>query len=390
MSIKICFVTTTNVSIDSFILPCVPYLQKKGFEVSFATACDEVFRERCPDGVKVFDFTVKRGFDFLGTFDAALKFKKLCNDEKFDIVAYATPNGALYGSIGSRLAGVPCRVLLQWGMRYVGFEGFKRTLIRNIEKISCRNATDIRNVSEKNRLLAISDGMYKPEKCRVLGDGGTIGVDLDQYLLSDIPANRAEIRAKYSIPDDALVYAFVGRLCKDKGVGELLEAFGNIEKKNSNARLLFIGKLDENSGLDESLIEEAKKDSNIIFCGAVPNKLVQVYLSSADVLVHPTYREGFGMVLQEAAALGLPTITTNIPGASEAIVDGVTGILAEKQDVQTLTTAMEKMFDAEIRKDFGDAGRKRIEEKFERSMMIERMCDDYLEIYNKRTGKNGK
>lgn len=387
MSIKICFVTTSSISIDSFIAPCIPVLQREGFEVSYVTAAQEGFRDRCHEGVKLFDFPVKRGFDFLGTFLAAERFRKLCKEEKFDMVVFATPNGAIYGSIGSRLAGVPCRVLAQWGMRYVGFEGIKRKIIRAIEQISCNNATDIRNVSQKNRELAIKDRMYRPEKCKVLGEGGTIGVDLTQYDLAKIPQMRAEIREKFQIPDDALVYAFVGRICRDKGIGELLAAFDKVLEDNQNCRLMFIGKLDDNSMLDKEALEKAKENKKIIFCGAVPNSEVSNYLAAADVLVHPTYREGFGMVLQEAAALELPTITTNIPGASEAIVDGETGLLAEKQDVETLYEVMKCMFNAEERKRLGTNGRKRIETSFERNMMVERICKDYLELYEKRVLK---
>lgn len=387
MGIKICFVTTTSVSIDSFILPCVSELQKRGFEVSFVTAAEKGFEERCPDGVKVFDFKVDRGFDLLGTFSAARRFKKLCIAERFDMVVYATPNGALYGSIGSAAAKVPCRILSQWGMRYVGFDGWKRVLIRNIEKISCRKATDIRNVSEKNRELAIKDKMYKPEKCKVLGQGGTIGVDLDNYKLEDIPAKRTEIREKFSIPEDALTYAFVGRICRDKGVGELFEAFEQVQTENKDVYLMLIGKLDDNAMIPDELIKRAQNNQHVVFCGAVPNSEVSSYLSAADVLVHPTYREGFGMVLQEAAALALPTVTTDIPGASEAIVNGETGLLAKKQDVPTLKEAMAQMFDADMRMRLGQNGRKRIEEHFERKMMVSRICDDYLDIYNKRVLK---
>ncbi|MBE6673955.1 MAG: glycosyltransferase family 4 protein [Ruminococcaceae bacterium] len=385
MSIKICLVTTSSKSIDSFMFPCVPTLKKYGFDVTFVTSCEKGFIEKCEEaGVKVHHYPVGRGFDLKGTLKAARRFKKLCLQEKFDMVVYSTPNGALYGSIGSKAAKVPCRVLAQWGMRYVGFEGWKRTLIRNIEKISCRKATDIRNVSEKNRALAIQDGMYKPEKCKVLGQGGTVGVDLSLYQKEQIPAMRKETREKFQIPNDALVYGFVGRICRDKGVGELLSAFSLVQKENPNAYLLLIGGLDDNHGLTQGLIEEAQKNPNIVFCGQVPVEQVSKRLAAADVLVHPTYREGFGMVLQEAAAMYLPTITTNIIGASEAIVNGETGLLAEKQDVETLKEAMISMFDADLRKTFGENGRKRIENEFERGLMVERICRDYLELYELR------
>ena len=384
MGIKICFVTTSSVSIESFILPCVGELERKKFEVSFVTSCKKGFIEKCPASVKIYDFSVDRGFDFFGTFLAARKFKKLCLQEKFDMVVYATPNGALYGSLGAKAAKVPCRILAQWGMRYVGFDGFKRFIIKNIEKISCRRSTDIRNVSHKNRELAINDGMYKPDKCKVLGAGGTIGVDLDVYKLEDVPLNRDKIRNAYNIPGDAVVYSFVGRLCRDKGVGELLSAFDSLSENCTNAYLMLIGGIDDNSMLEKSVLDRAKENPRVVFCGAVPNESVAMYLAAADVLVHPTYREGFGMVLQEAAALALPTITTDIPGASEAIVDNVTGILAQKGDVLSLRDAMLKLLDLELRVRLGKAGRQRVEKAFERSMMIERMVDDYLEIYHSR------
>ena len=381
---KICFVTTSSMSVDSFIMPTFSELREHGFEVSVVTNCLPGFKERCDRAVKVYDYPVGRGFDFLGTFKSAFKFKKLCKKEKFDIVAYATPNGALYGSLGSWMAGVPNRILLQWGMRYVGFEGIMRKVILGIEKLDCRLSTEIRNVSEKNRQLAIDEGMYKPEKCKVLGKGGTIGVDLCNYNLTDKIKYRNELRHKFKINDDALVYGFVGRVCVDKGVKELFEAFAEVSEKNRDAYLIIIGGLDDNSGISEEVLRKAQKNDRIVFVGEVPNKEVVKYLSACDVLVHPTYREGFGMVLQEAAALELPTITTNIPGASEAIVDGETGLLAEKQDIPSLEDAMIKMFDGTLREQFGKAGRKRIEKDFERGMMVKRICEDYLKIYNRQ------
>ncbi len=342
------------------------------------------FKERCEGIAEVIDYSVGRGFDFIGTFKSVLKFKNLCREKKFDMVVYATPNGALYGSIGSRLAGVPCRVLAQWGMRYVGFDGGKRVIIREIEKISCRFATDIRNVSVKNREIAVADGMYPPEKCKVLGKGGTIGVDLQQYDLTKIPMMRKDIRQKYGISSSDIVYGFVGRICKDKGVHELFQAFKSVRMNQNNAVLMLLGKEDVNAGLDEQLLHEMHNDSHVIFCGAVPNAVVSQYMSAFDILVHPTYREGFGMVLQEAAALQLPTITTDIPGASEAIVDQVTGLLAQKQNVPTLADAMITLTSESLRSEMGKAGRKRIETDFERNMMVNRMCDDYLDIIQRR------
>ena len=378
MAIKMCVVTTTSQTIKAFVLPTFSKMLEEGFEISVVTSVQPGFKELLPKSVKVFDMPVGRGFDLLGTYKAALKFEKICRREKFDIVMYSTPNGALYGSIGSKRAGVPARILAQWGMRHVGFEGIMQKFILELEKISCRNATHVRAVSEKNRQIAIDRKMYPPEKCKVLGKGGTIGVDLSLFDLSKKDGMRNETRKKYNIPGDAFVFCFVGSVRADKGVNELLRAFKDFSKKN--AYLLLCGDYFAADGVEKELFSWAQENDKVIFTGHIND--VYNHMAAADVLVHPTYREGFGMVLQEAAALAIPTVTTDIPGASEAIVNGETGLLCRKKDHVSLCETMKKLYsDPETAKSFGIAGRKRIESDFERNMMIDRLIEDYKEIY---------
>lgn len=377
MAIKICFVTTISMTIEAFVLPSIKQLTEAGFEVSVATSAKKGFKELLPNGVKLFDIPVGRGFDLNGTLRAAKNFEKICKEEKFDIVQFATPNGALYGSIGSKRAKVPARINAQWGMRFIGFNGLMRKFILELEKVACRNATHIRAVSEKNRLIAIENKMYKPEKCKVLGKGGTIGVDLSLFDLSKKAEMRKSTREKYSIPEDAFVFGFVGSVRADKGVKELLTAYKNL---NDDSYLVLCGGVFEDDGIDPELMNWAKANKNIVFTGHINN--VYEAMAAFDVLVHPTYREGFGMVLQEAAALSIPTITTNIPGASEAIVDGVTGLLSEVKNADSLSEVMKKLKNSpEICLEYGENGRKRIEEDFERTKMVERLVADYKEIY---------
>jgi glycosyltransferase involved in cell wall biosynthesis len=367
----------------------VPKLKELGFDVTFVTSCAPGFREQCPDYVKVYDYPVKRGFDFVGTIRSAFRFKRLCKQEHFDMVIYSTINASLYCAYGAKHAHVPVRVKNQWGMRYVGFEGWKRVLVRCLEKYTCTSATDIRNVSEKNKALSVADGLYKPDKCKVVGKGGTIGIDLSLYDLKNKDGYRQSIREQYGIPQEALLYCFVGRIREDKGVGELLTAFERINTNHPNTWLMMLGDI-EATGALLGLLEKLQTNKQIVFCGFVPKQKVMECISASDVLVHPTYREGFGMVLQEAAAMELPTITTDIPGASEAIENGITGLLAKKQDVNTLYDCMEKMLDEPLRIQYGKAGRKRIETDFERNMMVDRLCKDWLAMYYNRIEQNAK
>lgn len=382
MNKKICMVTTTSASISSFVLPTIKPLMNQGYEVSIVCSCENGFKEKLPEGCTVYDMPVGRGFDFKGTFKAALKFKKICKTQKFDIVMYTTPNGALYGSIGSFLAGVPARVLDQWGIRFLGFSGMKGKIICSIEKVSCRLATHIRSTSEKNRQIAISHKMYKPEKCVVLGKGGTVGVDLTLYDLSRKAEWKAETREKYNISDDSFVYGFSGRISLDKGCNELLTAFRKIHEENEDTVLLIVGQNEMDKSVDSELVEWASKNDSVVFTGRVDVNEMCKYYSAMDVLVHPTYREGFGMVIQEASAMQVAVITTDIPGASEVMENEISCLLAHVKDSSDLRQKMERLLnDKELLNLLSENARKRVETYFERSIMVRAICDSYNKIF---------
>ncbi len=191
---------------------------------------------------------------------------------------------------------------------------------------------------------------------------------------------RSEIRQKYGINDSTYVYGFIGRISKDKGNNELIEAFRTIDPEHDVA-LLLIGP-DEGS-LEKDIIRWAQKCPKVFFMGRIDHEDIPQYLASMDVLVHPTYREGFGMVLQEAMAMEVPIITTDIPGPSEVIEAGVSGILVPSHDAKALADAM---LDFYINQDkyvqYGKNGRKRVETYFNRPKMIHEIYVDKEELYN--------
>ncbi len=376
---KICLITTVSITIKSFVLETAKYLSEKcGYDVTLICSDIEKIQHLIPDNIKTISVKMARGVNFSG-FKSIREFKKIFKREKFDMVQYSTPNASFYASVASKKAKIPVRLYCQWGIRYVGFSGIKRRVFKFLEKKVCKNSTNVFAVSPKNMAFAIKEKLYPKNKAKVIGNGGTIGVDLKVYDLNLKERWREEIRSKYQIKDSDFVYGFVGRLSKDKGAKELISAFQLISAKE-NAKLLIVGPL-ENAELDEETLILLKNSKNVISTGLIDNAEIKKYYSALDVLVHPTYREGFGMVLQEAGALKVPAITTNVPGASEVMVNNQSCVLVEPKDVISLEKAMLKLLnDKELIVKLGESAFERTKKLYARNVMLENQRIAYEEL----------
>lgn len=381
MDKKVCFVSTTAVTMKCFIIPIACELAKERLDVTLICNHDESMKSLCSQsGIHYYPVRMGRGIDASGI-RAIGEIRRFLKSERFDLVQYCTPNAACYTSIAAKQAKVPIRIYCQWGIRYVGFSGMSRKIFKLIEKTVCRLSTDIRAVSWKNKEFAVSEGLYKADKAQVVGNGGTIGVDMKLFDMNKKAGFSAEIRTEYSIPEKAFVYGFCGRLSRDKGSNELLRAFKKISEHYHNAFLLVVGDIEMNTGIDEELFNWAKSSDSVIFTGIIPEDEVYRYYAPMDVLVHPTYREGFGMVIQEAGAYGIPCITTDIPGASEVMVDGESCLLVDVKDAASLENAMTHLIvDKSRLKRLGDAAYQRTKALYDRPVMIGYQKKDYLNL----------
>ena len=382
---KICMITTVSITMVPFVVETAKYLHEKcGYDITLICNDDaDAFSSSLPEYLHFIPVRMARGIDFSG-FKSVLEFIKIFRREKFDLVQYATPNAACYASIAATICRVPIRLYCQWGIRYVGLSGLSRFIFKFIEKMSCVLSTDVRAVSKMNKAYAVSEGLYKPDKAVVLGNGGTIGVDMQQYNIHKKEEYRKQIRNLYNIYENEFVFGFSGRISADKGCRELLVSFKEIEKKYGNAKLLMLGDFEAKHGLPEDLIDWAKNSPNVILPGRIANHEVVKYYSALDVLVHPTYREGFGMVLQEAGALGLGIITTKIPGASEVMEDGVSCILVNPKDETELLNAMLMLLDGPDKiREIGMAAFERTQKFYDRNVMLENQRQDYVKLLSK-------
>ena len=371
---KICFVTTVSLTLRMFVLKAAEYLHLNGYDISFICDEDPDFAASLPEYVHYYPIPMKRGIS-LGGIAAMRKMSKIFQREKFDLVQYSTPNASLYASIAAKRAHVPVRLYCQWGMAYVGFSGLKRKIFKQIEKTVCRLSTWIEPDSFGNLRFSHNEGLYPPEKGSVVWNGSACGIDLDKFDYTQKAAWRNTIREKYNIPEDAVVFGFVGRVTRDKGINELFAASKRLFSVNENAYLMVVGNNEITSAVNTELYHWAKNEPHVFFCGST--NYVEQYLSAMDVYILPSYREGFGMVVVEAEAMGVPVIITDIPGPTDAMIPNVTGITVQKGDDDTLYRAMHiLMGDQKLRLDMGANGRSFATERFDQRILLKELLLD--------------
>ena len=382
---KICSITTIAMTTQTFVLESMKEMQKRGWDVTLICNMNQQLIDKIPEGMHYYHVPMERSFSMKAAVKSIWQLIKIFRKEKFSMVQYGTTHAALYGSFAGWLTRIPIRIHLQWGIYNYWEMGTVGKFYKFVEWLTCKLSTTIRPVSHKNLEVAIREGLFKAGKGKVLGEGGTIGVDLNDYPLDKKEEWRNAIREKYGISSDSYVYGFIGRLSKDKGNNELIQAFKNI-CEGKNMTLLLVGP-DEGS-LDKNVMDWAKNSDQVVFTGGVPHDDMPKHLAAMDVLVHPTYREGFGMVLQEAMAMEVSIITTDIPGPSEVIEEGISGMLVPAKDEVALANAMNEFYcNQEKAAQYGKNGRIRAEKYFNRPLMIDNICKDKEELLNELNKK---
>ena len=335
---KICYVATIPLTIESFFIPQLQYLAANGFDVTVVCSNDSNLQEKLGESIRFYPIDIPRGISVGGSIYALKTLTRFFKKEKFDLIQYSTPNAAFYSSIAAKKAGCKVRNYHLMGLRYLGASGMGRTILKALEKIACYNSTSIECVSKSNMEMGIKEGLFPKEKVTVVWNGSTGGVDLSRFDFSKRQQWRREIRKELGYSGSDFVYGFVGRITKDKGIDELLSAF--LELKD-NSKLLLVGDIEEDNHLDVELLSKAQQNSNIKFHSFVSD--IERYYAAIDVLVLPSYREGFGNVVIEAGAMGTPAIVSNIPGPIDTIKKNTTAVVVQPKNTAELYAAMKKM-----------------------------------------------
>jgi glycosyltransferase involved in cell wall biosynthesis len=301
-------------------------------------------------------------------------FKK----EKPLIVHSHTPKAGTIGMIAAKLAGVPLRLHTVAGLPLVEVTGFKRKILDVVEKITYRCATKVYPNSLGLRDIILQNNYANSNKVKVIGNGSSNGINLEFFTPEHYDAKfKSDFLKSVGVAEHNFVYLFVGRIVKDKGINELVAAFKKVNSKFENTKLILVGRYENelNPILNETALE-IKNNTSIIEVGF--QKEVRPYFYSSDVLVFPSYREGFPNVVLQAGAMGLNAIVSDINGCNEIVQDGETGFIVPRKNSELLQLAMEKVYvNHNQNQEMGRKAKELIQNKYNQKVVWNKILEEY-------------
>ncbi|MFB9057605.1 glycosyltransferase family 4 protein [Mariniflexile ostreae] len=315
--------------------------------------------------------------DIIGVYQLYKIFKK----EKPFIVHTHTPKAGTLGMLAAKLAGVPHRLHTIAGLPLLEAVGAKRHILNLVEKNTYRCATKIYPNSHGLYDIILEQKFTVKTKLKVLANGSSNGIDTLHFNPEQVAAaTKLALKKTWHINADDFVFVFVGRLVKDKGINELVNAFNLLNQTHSAIKLLLIGGYEDD--LDPLLPETMAaiaSNTNIMSTGWVAD--VRPYLAISHALTFPSYREGFPNVVMQAGAMELPSIVTDINGCNEIIKNKHSGLIIPTKDVEALLKAMIYMCShpAEA-KAMGEQSRAHIVSHYERRLVWEAILEEYKSL----------
>ena len=382
---KIIRVSTVPISLNVF---CKGLLQElsKDYEVAAVSSPGADLEEiEIREKVRTFAVSMRRQIALLHDLRSLWQLFWLFRREKPDMVHSITPKAGLLSMIAAKLAGVPIRLHTFTGLIWPTASGLKRKILVAMDKLLCICATHLNPEGQGVANDLQAHITHKP--LTVLGHGNVRGIDFEYYKSTpEIELAAQQCRAKLGIPQDAFVFLFVGRIVRDKGIVELLEAFKNLtesySQKNdtcSSISLLLVGNEEEHlDPLPPSTQQLINTHPNVY---RLPFQTdVRPFYATAQALVFPSYREGFPNVVLEAGAFALPSIVTDINGSREIITNKDNGLIIPPQNTEALTQAMQTLLHTPHLKSMGEAAYRNVQQHFSKALVWQQLKDYYQHL----------
>ncbi|PYT47801.1 MAG: glycosyltransferase family 1 protein [Acidobacteria bacterium] len=375
------FVVSSSLAVG-YLQGQLQYFQNKGFDVTVLSPKGrkgewEVPR---PEGIAFIEVPMKQEIAPLRDLASLWRLWRAMRALRPTVSNVGTPKAGFLGGCAAWLNRVPCRFYTLHGLRFETTKGLKRRILIYAERLACRFAHRVICVSQSVREKAVASGLTSRERTVVLGSGSCNGVDVLRFAATpEMMRRAAELRRQLGIPVRAPVVAFVGRLTRDKGIPELMEAFLQLGNRFPDLRLLLVGCFQDGDPLPVDTRRCVETHPHVIFGGAVQD--TAPYYAIADVLVLPSHREGLPTVVLEAQAAGKPVIGASATGIVDVVVDGETGLLFPVGDVPALAEAMARLItDKGLANKLGLAGQEQVKRKFRQERIWEALYRAYFTV----------
>lgn len=379
--IRMVHVTAIGTSAKLFLTNHFLHFIKDGFEVFHISADDDHARDcEKTSGVNFIPVPFKQGIAPISDLLCLFRLVMVLLQVRPVIIDSHMSKIGLIGSIAGWLARVPIRIYHNHGMALLSSTGWKHRLLYLVELLACYFATKVIYVSPSNMEDAIKIGVCPEHKATVLGPGTISGVDLEKFDLDKNIANGIQLRHEAGIPDNSWIIGFVARIVPHKGIETLLEAWRILPSDIRSKSYLCIFGVYGHPKL-KALVEQAisEPDLHVKYIGFTDD--ISAWYSTMTLLAQPSWHEGWGYNVLEAACNGVPAVGTRISATVDAIIDGQTGLLVPVKDEHAMAKALAKLLeDDKLRKKYGQAARERTINDFEQGKIIPLLAQEYRRL----------
>lgn len=372
---RIVRITTIPASLKAFCKGLLSDLSDEYKVVAISTPGKDLEDVGRSEGVWTIGVPMERHISLLKDVKSLFRMIRVFRRLKPDMIHSMTPKAGLISMMAGWWTGVPVRIHTFTGLVWPTSTGLKRWVLKMTDRITCACATHVIPEGEGVKSDLISGHITK-KPLRVLGYGNVRGIDLNYYdRIPAVMAAAEEIRKP-----GKFTFVFVGRIVRDKGINELVEAFVRLNEKYPDMRLLLVGRYEDSlDPISAAAKAEIEKNDKIEAVG--PQSDVRPYYVAADCFVFPSYREGFPNTVIEAGAMGLASIVTDINGSREIIENGVNGLIIPSKDAEALYEAMAKMLtDDSLRSELASQARSLVASRFEQGFVRQCLKDFYHEV----------
>ena len=374
MKRKIALVVATPSTFNSFYRNHIKVLSQK-FDITLIANFN--LSECDISGVNKIHIDIQRKPSAFLDLKVLLKLVKIFKHQKFDVIHSTTPKAGLLTQIAGKLSGINIRIHTFTGQVWATKSGYKREILKKLDSVLAASATHLLADSFTQKDFLEEQGVVAKNRIKVLGLGSISGINIEKFK----PIENNQKRKELNISEASFLYLYLGRLNRDKGIIDLLAAFEQVYAKNPDSHLLLVGRDEEN--LVPIIQQHHLFGKSISYVGFT--KQPEAFMSIADIFCIPSYREGFGSVVIEAAACKTPSIGSNIYGLSDSIEDGKSGLLFQVRDVNDLADKMLYCYNhREDVKKYAEYGYERVCRNFTQDIS----SNDLLKLYEKVLGES--